>query len=178
MKTIVVYYSRKGSNRYLAHKIAESLSCDKEEIKPRINVFMFFLMNIHLGIWPLKSDIKRYERIILCGPIWVGKFIPPLKSFVKKYARQINELIFVTCCGSKYEQKDQKFGHGLIFNKVQSIIKEKCVHCEAFPIDLVLSEDQKGDDAAFMNTHLNENNFNGEIQQRFSQFINRMKQLN
>ena len=34
MKTIVLYYSKNGSNRYLAHEIAKGLSCDMEEIKP------------------------------------------------------------------------------------------------------------------------------------------------
>ncbi|MEA1887088.1 MAG: hypothetical protein U9N72_07755 [Bacteroidota bacterium] len=33
MKTIVVYYSNKGSNEYLANKISKSLSCDIVEIK-------------------------------------------------------------------------------------------------------------------------------------------------
>jgi len=37
MKTIVIYYSNKGSNKYLAKKISKSLSSDIEEIKPRLN---------------------------------------------------------------------------------------------------------------------------------------------
>ena len=45
MKTIVVYYSRKGSNKYLANKIAKDLTCDIEEIRPRINAYLLFLMN-------------------------------------------------------------------------------------------------------------------------------------
>jgi flavodoxin len=75
MKTIVAYYSRKGSNKYLAEKISKSLSCEIEEIKPRLDVFILFLMNIHLGIKPLKHNIQEYDRLILFGPIWMGKFI-------------------------------------------------------------------------------------------------------
>lgn len=104
-KTIVVYYSRKGSNKYLAQKIAKSLGCDIEEIRPRLNVFLLYLMNMHLGIKPLKYEINEYEKVILCGPIWMGKFIPPLRSFVKKYDSKISKLIFVTCCGSTDAQK-------------------------------------------------------------------------
>ena len=178
MKTLVVYYSRKGSNTFLAHKISETLKCDIEEIKPRINTFLFILMNVNFGIKPLKNKIEYYDRIILCGPIFVGRFIPPLKRFVKKYKKHIKQLVFVTCCGSAFDKKDDKFGHGLVFEKVKNILNSKCMHCEAFPIDLVLPEDQKNNDEAFMNTHLNDTNFNGEIQERFDQFIKRISELN
>lgn len=177
MKTIVIYYSNKGSNRYLANKIANSLACDIEEIKPRINAHLLFLMNIHFGIKALKHDIKTYDRVILCGPIMVGRFLAPLKSFVIRYYKNINKLVFVTCCGSSYDKKDEKFGHGLVFNEVKKILNEKCIQCQAFPIDLVLDENQKKDDAAFMNTHLNDSNFKGEIQERFDKFIKSLNEL-
>lgn len=178
MKTLVLYYSRKGSNAFLAHKISETLNCDIEEIKPRINTFLFILMNVNFGIKPIKNKIDNYDKIILCGPIFVGRFITPLKSFIKKYRKQINKLVFVTCCGSTYDKKDEKFGHGLVFSKIKSLLNDKCNYCEAFPIDLVLTEDQKDDEAAFMNTHLSDSNFKGEIQERFDKFIQRIKEIN
>jgi menaquinone-dependent protoporphyrinogen IX oxidase len=171
MKTLVVYYSRKGSNKYLAEKISNRLSCELEKIRPWLNVFILFLMNIHLGIRPLKHRIREYDRIILCGPIWMGKFIPPLRSFIKKYHAEINELIFVTCCGSTYAMKDEKFGHGLVFKEIESILNEKCVLCQAFPIGLIMPEDKKEDTDAFMKTHLNDDNFKGEIHVRFEDFM-------
>jgi flavodoxin len=178
MKAIVVYYSRKGSNKYLAEKISKTLGVELEEIKPRLNVFLLFLMNIHFGIRPLKRNIKEYDNVILLGPIWMGKFIPPLRSFVKKYFRQINKLIFVTCCGSTDAKKDEKFGHGLVFKEVENILKDKCILCQAFPIGLVLPDDKKEDTDAFMKTHLNDENFKGEIQEKFNDFIRKLKDIN
>lgn len=175
MKSIVVYYSRKGSNKYLAEKISMNLQCEIEAIKPRINSFFFFLLNIHFGIKPLKIDLNKYDRIILCGPIWMGRFIPPLKSFVKKYQDKINKLVFVTCCGSTYEKKDEKFGHGIVFNQVNEMLNGKCELCQAFPIDLVLPEELKDDSEAFMNTHLNDENFTGEIVEIFDGFMGKLK---
>lgn len=169
-----MYYSNKGSNKFLAEKISESLSCDIEEIKPRINIFLLFLMNIHLGIRPLKHNIKEYERVILCGPIWMGKFIPPLRSFIRKYNTKINQLIFVSCCGSTYVKKDEKFGHGLVFKEVEKMLNGKCVFCQAFPVGLVLPDDQKEDPEAFMKTHLKDENFKGEIQERFTEFLGKL----
>ena len=177
MKTIVVYYSNKGSNKYLAEKISKSLSCEIEEIKPWLNVFFLFLININLGIRPLKHKIKEYDRVILCGPIWMGKFIPPLRSFIKKYFNQIDKLVFVTCCGSTYAKKDEKFGHGLVFKEVENRLKKKCIFCQAFPIGLVLPDDKKEDADAFMKTHLNDENFNGDIQERYVGFIKKLNLL-
>lgn len=177
MKTIVVYYSNKGSNKYLAEKIAKSLSCDIAEIKPRINIFLLFLMNIHLGIKPLKNNFKAYDHVILCGPIWMGKLIPPLRSFITKYFESISKLVFVTCCGSTYEKKDEKFGHGLVFKEVEGILKEKCILCQAFPINLILPDDQKENTEAFMKIHLNDDNFKGEMLERFNNFITEVKVL-
>ncbi len=178
MKNIlVIYYSNKGSNKYLAGKISNSLSCELEEIKPRLNIFLLFLMNIHLGIKPLKHRIEDYDRVILCGPIWMGKLIPPLRSFIKKYFNKINKLIFVTSCGSTDAKKDEKFGHGLVFKEVETFLGDKCIFCQAFPIGLVLPDNQKEDTDAFMKTHLNDENFIGEIQDRFDKFIKKVNEM-
>ncbi|MFH0756755.1 MAG: flavodoxin domain-containing protein [Bacteroidota bacterium] len=174
MKTIVVFYSNKGSNRYLAGKISRDLSCDLEEIRPRLNVFLLFLMNIHLGIRPLKSNMAAYDRVILCGPIWMGRFIPPLRSFIKKYKTVIGRLIFVTCCGSTFAKKDEKFGHGLVFREVESLLDGKCLFCQAFPVGLVMPEEQREDPNAFMKAHLNDENFKGEIENLYSGFIKKV----
>ncbi len=176
-KIIVFYYSHKGSNKYLAGKISESLSCEIEEIKPRINIFILFLMNIHLGIKPLKHRIEDFDLVILCGPIWMGKLIPPLRCFIRKYFIRIHKLIFVTCCGSTDARKDEKFGHGLVFREVENILKDKCLICQSFPVGLVLPEDKKEDADAFMKTHLNDENFKGEIQERFDNFLTKVNKM-
>lgn len=174
MNSIVIYYSRKGSNKYLAEKIAGDLPCDMEAIKPRINAFFLFLMNINPGIRKLKHDIGSYDRVILVGPIFMGRFIPPLRSFVKRHLGQINSLVFVTCCGSTYPKKDEKFGHGLVFQDVKDILGDKLILTQAFPVGLVLPDEHKEDPDAFMKTHLNENNFKGEIAERYAAFMKKV----
>jgi len=176
-KMIVIYYSRKGSNKYLARRISHSLSCDIEEIKPWINIFLLFLMNVHLGIKPLKHNIEEYDKVILSGPIWMGKLIPPLRSFIKKHFSAINQLIFVTCCGSTDAKKDEKFGHGLVFKEVENMLNDKCIFCQAFPVGLVLPDDRKEDADAFMKTHLNDENFKGEMLERFDNFIRKVSDM-
>jgi flavodoxin len=171
MKTMVYYYSRKNSNRFLAKKISGDLNCGIEEIKSRLNAHLLMLMGLNFGNRKLKSNVEDYDRVILCGPIWMGKLIVPLKNFVLKHSGKIHKLVFVTCCGSPFEKKDEKFGHNLVFNEVKRITGETCIHCEAFPITLVLPDDQKEDTDAFMKTHLNDDNFKGEIAAIYERFI-------
>ena len=175
MKTIVYYYSNKGSNRFLANKIANDLKCDIEEIKPRLNAHLLMIMGLNLGNKKQKAKVEEYDRVILCGPIWMGKLIIPLKNFINKYSKKIEKLIFVTCCGSSFKDKDNKFGHNLVFNQVKSLLNDKCIHCEAFPIDLVVPAELKEDSAAFMKVHLNNENFKGEIVTIYENFIGRIR---
>lgn len=175
MNTIIYFYSHKGSNRYLANKIANDLQCDIEEIFPRLNAHLLMLMGINFGNSRLKKKVENYDRIILCGPIWMGQLIVPLRNFIKKYRSGIRQLVFVSCCGSKFEQKDEKFGHNLVFNMVRELLKEKCAHCEAFPKTLVLPPELKDDPGAFMKTTLSEENFTGEIIDIYERFITSLK---
>jgi flavodoxin len=119
----------------------------------------------------MRHNMKNYVRIVLCGPIWMGKLIPPLRSFIIKNNTDIKEMLFVTCCGSSDDKKDEKFGHGFVFKEVEGLIKDKLTLCRAFPVVLVMPDDKKEDTDAFMKTHLNDENFNGEILVRYNEFI-------
>jgi len=174
MKTIVYYYSNKCSNRYLANKIASDLKCELEEIKPRLNSHLLMLTGLNFGNRKLKTKVEDFDRVILCGPIWMGKLIVPLKNFVRKCSSEISKLIFVTCCGSSFKDKDDKFGHNLVFKEVKSILKDKCLQCEAFPVGLVLPDELKEDPGAFMKVHLNDKNFKGKIVEIYNAFMRKI----
>jgi flavodoxin len=175
MKTLVAYYSLKGNNAYLAKQIAEGLQCDIEPIRPRLDAFFFFLLRLSLGIRKMKHAPEAYDRVILCGPVFVGKLIPPLRDFIQRYNGRVNNWVFITCCGSGFEQRDEKFGHGQVFKKVQELLGEKCSHCEAFPISLVVPAEKMKDPDAIMKTRLTEENMQGEIKTRLESLIGKMK---
>ncbi len=141
MKALVVYYSNKGRSRYLAQRISESLACDLEEIRPRLNAFILFLMSINLGIKPLKNNIKEYENVILCGPIWMGRLIPPLRDFLLRYGDCIQKLAVINCCGISDTIMDQKFGNGFVYKEITEIVRDKCALYQAFPVDLAHPDD-------------------------------------
>jgi hypothetical protein len=175
MKTLVVYYSFTGSNKYLAEKIAHILKSDCEAIRPRLNVFpllmLFSLVKTGLGIMSIKHSVNEYDRVVVCGPIWMGRLISPLHDFITKYRKHIKSLYFVTCCGSSDAAKNDKFGYAGLFQQLKNMLGDTCIHCEAFPIGLVVPLDKKEDGSAVMKTHLSDENFTGEIQTRLDKFI-------
>jgi menaquinone-dependent protoporphyrinogen IX oxidase len=174
-KSIVIYYSKTGSNKFLAEKIARNLNCPIEAIRPRVEVFPLMLLSgftkISAGNHPVKNDLSQFDRVILVGPIWTGQLISPLRNFLKKYKSDIRELHFATCCGSYDEMKDEKFGYAHVFRMIKELVGNENVHCEAFPIVMVLPEDKKEDSELVMNTRLNDENFTGKIENRFKQFL-------
>lgn len=174
-KTAVFYYSHNGSNDYLAHRIASDLNCRIEEIKPIWNVQFLLMFGLHFGNRKISANLSEIERIILVGPIWMGKVISPLKSFVRKYKNEVDDWVFTTCCGSGFEQKEDKFGHGLVFHKMEELLNGNCTHCEAFPITLVLPEDKREDGKLIMETRLNEDNFTGEILEIYKRYLAKIK---
>ncbi|MCC7503947.1 MAG: hypothetical protein IT259_01550 [Saprospiraceae bacterium] len=175
MKNLVLYYSQTGSNRYLAERLAAALHCDIEAIRPVCDVPFLMMAGLHLGNKKLRSRLADYDCIILCGPIWVGQFIAPLRSFVNKHRDEIRQLVFVTSCGSSDEKKDEKFGYGPVFRQVGRLLGDKCTRCEAFPIPLVLPADKKADSESVMKTRLNDGNFKGEIAERFEGLVKALK---
>jgi menaquinone-dependent protoporphyrinogen IX oxidase len=85
----VIYYSKNGSNRFLAEQISAELQCDMVPLKPRLNSRLLMLMGVNFGNRRLKANPATYDLVILCGPIWMGKFVIPLKNFVKAYEQDI-----------------------------------------------------------------------------------------
>jgi flavodoxin len=180
MKTLVVYYSKTGNNAYLAKKIAGILKSDSEEIKPRLDLFpfliLFSLFKTGMGIKAFTHKVPDYDRIILCGPIWMGTVISPLRDFIRRYGGTIKKLYFATCCGGSDAQKEDRFGYAPVFRSIKEMLGEKCVHCEAFPISMVIPEGTTSDGDATMKTRLSDQNFVGDIQKRLDGFIEKVSQ--
>lgn len=99
MSTLVVYFSFNGNTKFIAEKVAETISADIIELKtsekyPEKGFQKYFwggksvifgekpkLINEHI-------DLNRYETIIIGTPVWAGAFTPPIKSLISQYKIQ------------------------------------------------------------------------------------------
>lgn len=142
-----------------------------EEIKPIPNLHILLLLGIGWGNRNLQKKLSGYDRIILCGPVWMGTFIYPLKSFIQKHKSEIKNWSFVTCCGSSYKLKDDKYGHEMVFKKIKDQFPDINIQCTALPITMTLPDDSQDDTKAMMETRLSDDNFNGIFLEKFNEFV-------
>lgn len=177
--TLVAYYSNTGSNAYLAKKLADELNADLEELVPRRNNVPWLMalsaMKLSANIKPLSLNLNRYDRIILCGPIWMGRLISPLRSFIKQHRDQLSDFHFVTCCGSDDDHKNDKFGYAKVFESVRKLAHMPDMDCYAFPIGLALPEEKKSDSEAIMNTRLTDNTFGEVMKSRMARYLSQLE---
>jgi menaquinone-dependent protoporphyrinogen IX oxidase len=175
MKTLVVYYSKSGNNKYLAEKIASDLGGDIEALRPRVRVLPLQMLFVLFGFGPgndsLEHTVAEYDRIIVCGPIWAGHLDWASRSFLKNHGKNARVIFYATCCGGGDEEKDGKFGYAKVFREVEKLSGEKCAACEAFPVPLTLPEGKRKDDNAVMSARLSDETFSGEIRERYDSFL-------
>ncbi|MDC7225769.1 MAG: hypothetical protein PQJ61_03270 [Spirochaetales bacterium] len=176
MNMVVVYYSGKGSNKFLAGKAADALDCEAVELKPRAPglVMPATATKISFGNKPVTQDIAGFDRVVLCGPLYMGSIAAPCSDFIRKYGKAAKRIDFITCCGSTDEKKDDTFGYGRVFAKLKECLGSKAGEFEAFPIQLLLPEDKKNNDNEMMNTRMNDDNFNEAVQQRLYSFQSKL----
>ncbi|WP_052296494.1 flavodoxin family protein [Candidatus Epulonipiscium viviparus] len=109
MKTLVVYYSRKGNTKRVAEAIANELSAELFEIKPLKKYGFFSALfasksQIKKGVAPPLEDsnveMNKYNDVIVGTPVWWGSFAPPVRSFLRKQDLSRKPVrIFCTCGG-------------------------------------------------------------------------------
>lgn len=178
MKYLVAYYSRTGNNRFIAEKLAQDLSADMVELVPRFNSFLMLifssLLNLSLGNKKLGKSVADYDGLILCGPIWMGQLISPLRDFIKKYKGQYKKLYFLTCCGSGEAEKDGKFGYMGVFKKVEQLAGDAYASAQALPVVLLTPESQDSEPANVMQTRVHNENFTGKIKEYYTAFIQKL----
>ena len=91
MKTLVVFYSRDGATRKVAASICDLLNADMEEIidkRNRKGIFGYIkagfesVKNRTTEIEPEKFDASLYELVIIGTPIWAGRMVPAIRTYL------------------------------------------------------------------------------------------------
>ena len=60
-----------------------------------------------------------------------------------------------------------------VFQQIQELAGDRCIHCQAFSIKLVVPEE---DNESIMKIRLSDANFKGEIQKRLDDFIQKARE--
>ncbi|MEM2109045.1 MAG: NAD(P)H-dependent oxidoreductase [Candidatus Odinarchaeota archaeon] len=109
VKSLIVFYSRTGRTKTVAHKLLELVQCDIEEIidlKKRSGIAGFLGAGKDAAL-KRKTTIKEpekqasdYDLLIIGTPIWAGNITPAIRTYIDKIRSHINQTaLFCTCSG-------------------------------------------------------------------------------
>lgn len=125
MKTLVVYYSRSGNTRKVAHEIARELNADLDEIvslRGYRSVFGYIkagyhaLTNKRVKIKFIKN-IDSYAWVIIATPNWGARMASPVFSYLKLH--DLTKKNIGVCCVQGGSGGDK------IIRQVEEIIGKK-----------------------------------------------------
>ncbi|MCR4661589.1 MAG: hypothetical protein K5765_06275 [Clostridia bacterium] len=133
MKFVVVYFSKTGTTKEIALKIAKDLNCEAIEVVADKEYGSYFsavlksgaefLLNKSISYKNEKPDLSTYDSIIVGFPIWYNKMPKVLESYLSDSNIQGKSLIpFCTSGGStiKYSvtQLRKKFSNVKVQNEM------------------------------------------------------------
>ncbi len=104
MKTLVVYYSRKGYTEAIALKKAAELKADFLNIETIenvsgyngiINCLTSVLGKKEMILFPYDTDVSAYDKVIICTPLWFSEPASPVKTFMKREKHNISEAEYI-----------------------------------------------------------------------------------
>jgi flavodoxin len=115
MKSIVVFYSNRGNNRYLSEKIRENTGSDifevlEEKKSTPFGLFLYVIFRKKAKLKEAGIDLSKYDHIIFAAPIWASGVATPLINFIEKEKEKIKSYSFATIClgTPKVEEKAKK----------------------------------------------------------------------
>ncbi len=110
MKSAVLYYSRTGNIKKVASKMAEIIKGDLKEIiclENTSGLFGFIKCGFQAStkkearIAQIFDELKDYDLVIVCSPIWAGNMSSPVRAFLNKYGSSIQNVAFLVMHADK-----------------------------------------------------------------------------
>lgn len=180
MKTLIAYYSHGGNNRFLAEKIATDLGGELVELRPRLKAFACVLIasatHASFGNRKVKRPVGEYDAVILCGPIYMGQLIAPVRDFMETNRKVLKRLYFATCCASGEREKDTKFGYNAVFAAARAILGERLAGSAAFPFELFAADEMRANPDGILKIKLTEGKFSGAGAERYAAFMRELRE--
>jgi menaquinone-dependent protoporphyrinogen IX oxidase len=131
--TLIMYYSRTGKTSIVVDELQALIPAARlVEIKSNVGilqaVFWHQLFNRNACNEPISVDLEKYNRIILCSPIWLQKISSPMRTIINTVPLKGKQMeLFVVCAGHFGEGGQRKLKKQLAAKEINmaslSIIK-------------------------------------------------------
>ena len=132
-QTLIMYYSKTGKTKIVVEEL-KMLIPDARlvEIKSDVGIMKAVmwqqLFNRNACNEPIAVDLEKYDRVILCSPIWLQKISSPMRTIINTVPMEGKKVnLFVVCAGHFGESGQKKLQKQLASKKIDleglSIIK-------------------------------------------------------
>jgi len=110
MKSLVVFYSRKGSTKNIAEIISNELGCDTDEIfdmKKRMGIIGFLRAGKDATFKKLTviegvdKNPELYDLIVLGTPIWNKRMTPAIRTYMTENNSKLKNVAFFCTEGGR-----------------------------------------------------------------------------
>jgi len=104
-ETPIMYYPKTGKTRIVAEELKELIPDARlVEIKSQVGmlkaVFWHQMFSRNACNEPISVDLEKYDRIILCSPIWPQKISSPMRTIINTLPLKGKQVeMFVVCAG-------------------------------------------------------------------------------
>ena len=113
---LCVYYSRTGHTEKLVREIAQELKCecvklddgvDRSGLRGWLRSGMQAMARQVPDVGEIKTvlPLNAYDLVVIGTPVWAGRCSAPVRSFLKKYGKQLRRVAYLVTRGSdvRYE---------------------------------------------------------------------------
>ncbi len=121
---LCIYYSRTGNTEQAIGEVAQALDAEVVEIRDNVDRsgplgFMKSGMHasakhpMHTIAFKTAMPLDQYRLVIVATPIWAGRCASPVRMFLRKHGKKINNVCYMVTRSSKkryeevYRQMDQ-----------------------------------------------------------------------
>lgn len=114
-KTLVAYFSRMGYTKHYAYEWAKKEGADLYEIKATEKIDgdlefwwcgRFGMHHWEMPIEEITVDLEKYDKVIICTPIWVFAISAPVRAFCAKAAGKIKNAEYVIVHYQKFRYEN------------------------------------------------------------------------
>lgn len=112
-KILVVFYSRSGTTREIAHDIARRCNADIEElhdVKSRSGLWGYLrsareaVRKLPAEIRPPVKDARDYDVVVIGTPVWAGHVSSPVRAYVAQLTAPLKHTAFFCTMGGSGDQ--------------------------------------------------------------------------
>ena len=130
-QTLIMYYSKTGKTQIVADEL-KALMPDARvvEIKSDVGIMKAVmwqqLFNRNACNEPIAVNLEKYDRVILCSPLWLQKISSPMRTIINTVPMEGKKVKLFVVCAGHFGESGQK--------KLQKQLASKKIDCESLSI--------------------------------------------